>query len=108
MSPSSVASSSAATARSARPAATEPPSKGGLAARYCRLTLAFVIGLYLPWAPTAPDLLRHFGEAVHSWVVIFFWPIAVWRLLANAEAAVDSRPGRQPSAPAGADEVPGG
>lgn len=52
--------------------------------RYCRLTLAFVIGLYLPWAMDAPDLWRHFGEALHSWTIVFFAPIAAWRLLSDA------------------------
>ena len=51
---------------------------------YCRLTLAFVIGLYLPWAASAPDLWRHFGEAMHSWAILFFAPIAAWRLLRDA------------------------
>lgn len=57
---------------------------------YCRLTLAFVVGLYLPWAASAPDLGRHFGEAVHSWAILFFAPIAAWRLLRDALG----RPGR--------------
>ena len=59
----------------------------GLAAAYCRLTLGFVIGVYLPWAAAAPDLLRHFGEAVHNWAILFFAPIAAWRLLAGARGS---------------------
>lgn len=53
---------------------------------YWRLTLAFTLGLYLPWAATAPDLARHFGEALHSWAVVFLAPIAAWRLLVRALA----------------------
>lgn len=53
----------------------------GPARAYCRLTLAFVIGLYLPTALDAPDLARHFGEALHSWTIVFFAPIALWGLL---------------------------
>jgi hypothetical protein len=65
------------------PAEAPGNQSAGLAAAYCRLTLAFVIGLYLPWAASAPDLLRHFGEAVHSWTILFFAPVAAWRLLRN-------------------------
>jgi hypothetical protein len=82
-------SNSAATTGPARAAAAEPPPITPIAL-YCRLTLGFVIGLYLPWASAAPDLLRHFGEAVHSWVVIFFWPVAAWRLLWRAAPAADA------------------
>ncbi len=57
---------------------TEPWPPGTL---YCRLTLAFTLGLYLPWAATAPDLARHFGEALHSWAILFLAPLAAWRLL---------------------------
>jgi hypothetical protein len=60
---------------------------------YCRLTLAFVIGLYLPWAATAPDLLRHFAEALHSWTILFFAPVAAYRLLVGAVAR-SGPPGR--------------
>ena len=70
-------------------AAAGPPPRIAPIEPYCRLTLGFVIGLYLPWASAAPDLLRHFGEAVHSWVVIFFWPVAVWRLLRRALPTTD-------------------
>ena len=58
---------------------------------YCRLTLAFVLGFYVPWAATAPDLLRHFGEAVHSWAILFFAPVAAWRLTARALARPEGR-----------------
>lgn len=53
---------------------------------YWRLTLAFTLGLYLPWVATAPDLVRHFGEALHSWAVVFLAPIAAWRLLVRGLA----------------------
>jgi hypothetical protein len=66
----------------------EPPSRrrtrSSVTRAYCRLTLAFVVGVYLPWAASAPDLWRHFGEAVHSWAILFFAPIAAWRLLRDA------------------------
>ena len=58
---------------------------------YCRLTLAFVIGLYLPTALGAPDLARHFGEALHSWTIIFFAPLALWGLLAPSGRPVTVR-----------------
>lgn len=51
---------------------------------YCRLTLGFTLGLYLPWAAAAPDLARHFGEALHSWAVVFLAPRAAWQLLLDA------------------------
>lgn len=53
----------------------------GFGRAYCRLTLAFVLGLYLPTALEAPDLARHFGEALHNWTIIFFAPLALWGLL---------------------------
>ena len=59
-------------------------TRASVAGVYCRLTLAFVVGLYLPWAANAPDLWRHFGEAVHSWAILFFAPVAAWRLLRDA------------------------
>lgn len=76
----------------ANPALQDPPRAAprrtrpapAVAACYCRLTLAFVVGLYLPWAATAPDLLRHFGEALHSWAILFFAPVAAWRLATGA------------------------
>jgi hypothetical protein len=45
------------------------------------LTLAFVTGLYLPTALDSPDLARHFGEALHSWTIVFFAPLALWGLV---------------------------
>jgi hypothetical protein len=54
-----------------------------LAHIYCRLTLAFVVGLYLPAAFGAADLPRHFGEALHNWAALFFAPVAAWRLLGS-------------------------
>lgn len=62
-------------------AASLAPRSTGLGRAYCRLTLAFVIGLYLPMALEAPDLARHLGEALHSWTVVFFAPLALWGLL---------------------------
>ena len=59
------------------------PAAGTL---YWRLTLGFTLGLYLPWAATAPDLARHFGEAVHSWAIVFLAPLAAWRLLVRGLA----------------------
>ena len=56
----------------------------GLGQLYCRLTLAFTLGLYLPWTAAAPDLARHLGEAVHSWAIIFLAPLAAWRLIGSA------------------------
>jgi hypothetical protein len=56
----------------------------GPAELYARLTLAFTLGLYLPWTATAPDLVRHVGEAVHSWAIVFLAPLAFWRLLGRA------------------------
>jgi hypothetical protein len=64
-----------------RPNAVLWPSPGQL---YGRLTLAFTLGLYLPWTAAAPDLARHFGEAVHSWAIVFLAPLAAWRLLGRA------------------------
>jgi len=61
--------------------ASPAPRSRGPARAYCRLTLAFVIGLYLPTALDAPDLARHFGEAVHSWTIVFFAPLALWGLV---------------------------
>lgn len=51
---------------------------------YCHVTLGFTLGLYLPWATAAPDLARHFGEAVHSWAIVFLAPLAAWRLAGRA------------------------
>jgi hypothetical protein len=62
-------------------AAGRCPAPGTL---YWRLTLGFTVGLYLPWAATAPDLARHFGEALHSWAIVFLAPLAAWRLLLDA------------------------
>ena len=58
---------------------------------YCRLTLAFVIGLYLPTALDAPDLARHLGEALHSWTVVFFAPVALWGLMGQGSRATSLR-----------------
>lgn len=75
-----------------------PPTADGRGKRrhrwsgYCRLTLAFVIGVYLPWVAEAPDLARHLGEAVHSWVILFFAPIAAWRLASQARGNGRRRP----------------
>ena len=63
------------------PASARWPTPGQL---YCRLTLGFTLGLYFPWAAASPDLARHFGEAVHSWAIVFLAPVAVWRLLQQA------------------------
>lgn len=68
------------TSISSRTASLAPRSTG-LGRAYCRLTLAFVIGLYLPMALDAPDLARHLGEALHSWAVVFFAPLALWGLM---------------------------
>jgi hypothetical protein len=54
---------------------------------YARLTLAFTLGLYLPWTATAPDLARHFGEAVHTWAILFLAPLAVSHLFGRPLAA---------------------
>lgn len=58
---------------------------------YWRLTLGFTLGLYLPWAATAPDLARHFGEALHSWAAVFLAPLAAWRLLIGALGRTGTR-----------------
>ena len=65
----------------ARQGSARCPDLGQL---YCRLTLGFTLGLYLPWAAATPDLARHFGEAVHSWATVFLAPLAAWRLLRRA------------------------
>lgn len=67
-------------------------ARSSVARVYCRLTLAFVVGVYLPWAASAPDLWRHFGEAVHSWAILFFAPIAAWRLLRDARGRTVDTP----------------
>lgn len=72
-----------------RRASSAPCCRRGRA--YCRLTLAFVIGLYLPTAFAAPDLARHFGEALHSWTIVFFAPLAVWGLVGPSFWRVTSR-----------------
>ena len=66
-------------------AAAFAPRSTGLKRVYCRLTLAFVIGLYLPTALEAPDLARHFGEALHNWTIVFFAPLALWGLLGMSD-----------------------
>lgn len=79
--------------RSPGGAPARPRRTGSTVARvYCRLTLAFVVGVYLPWAASAPDLWRHFGEAVHSWAILFFAPIAAWRLLLGARGRTGETP----------------
>ncbi len=92
--PSMLESAPRKTPRAAPRDARRPPA---VATWYIRLTLAFVVGLYLPWAATAPDLLRHFGEAVHSWAILFFAPVAAWRLVAGTLPPPGEPPAADPA-----------
>jgi len=67
----------------------DPLSDGPLARAgdlYLRVSAAFILGLYLPAAATAPDLPRHFVEALHHWAILCLAPIAACRLVRQAIA----------------------
>jgi hypothetical protein len=54
--------------------------------------MAFVLGLYLPSAFGTADLARHFGEALHSWTIVFFAPVALWGLVGRGSRGASPRP----------------